>query len=537
MAPAPDVLQQVLAVWRAALGAGDATARDDFFASGGTSLIAADIAAGLSSRLGIRVPLGEVLRAGTAERLARYLASSAATLERHPQPSPTAAAGGPAPATVQQQAIWFLEQLDEGNRAYNTVVAVELEGPVRIDVLERALAALVERHPILRTTFPVRQAVLRQDLHAHGVLLFDRVTTDEPDEPLASRLGELGRRRFDVARLPLICWTLVERAPDRYVLAQVEHHFVHDGWSMWRLLTELGRIYAALAADRPPALPALTLTYEDYGRWQQQWLRSADGERQRTWWTTLLRDAPHTLRFPNDDRRPPVFTSEGDTVRVQLSPRLRDCVRGAAARAAVTPFSVLMAAFAALVGSTVDADDLTLGSMLRNRRLPGSEQVVGMFVNTVALPVRSWRRLRFDDLARFLCSLLIEAQEHQELPFPIVGRSLALPRQLTRNPLFQVCFSMNDWPVQRLDFGPDLTARVSYPSNGGAKFDLDVVVDDPQAGTLLWRYYRPLFSRTDIVNLAARFENVLASCTTGNETPLGTLVTTTEASRRDVERI
>jgi hypothetical protein len=518
-----DALHAVLAAWRAALHAGIEPA-DDFYACGGTSLSAADAAARLTSALGVAVPVAAVLRAGTARALASEIVAASASATGHAPPPLQACDGEPAPATVQQQAIWFLEQLDKHNRAYNTVVAIALDGLLRVDLLERALAALIERHPILRTTFHVRTGTLVQQVHQHGTLELDRVARDDDDQGFEAYLGSLGRRRFDIGALPLIRWTLVERTPDRFVLAQVEHHFVHDGWAMWILLTELAALYRSLATGGHTRLAPIALTYEDYARWQRHWLQSDEARRQCAWWTDLLGSAPHTLALPGDARRPETFTSEGQTVRVQLPATLRDEIRTAATRASVTPYAVMMSAFAALIGSTAHVETLTLGSMLRNRRVPGSESVVGMFVNTVAIPVLEWRGLPFDELARRLFTLLVEAQDRQEIPFPVVGRGLRLPRQLTRNPLFQVCFSMNDWPLQRLDFGPELSARVSYPSNGGAKFDLDVVLDDPQACTLLWRYYRPLFARDDVVALAARYEDVLARCAAGGGGPLGDLL-------------
>jgi len=312
--------------------------------------------------------------------------------------------------------------------------------------------------------------------------------------------------------LPLIRWSLAQLTTNRFILAQVEHHFVHDGWSMWILLTELAAVYKSLVTGSEINLPPLELDYETYGRWQRHWLESEEAGRQRRWWTKILGEVTSVYRFPADERRPPYFTSEGGTVAAVLPEALRRHVVLAAARASVTPFAVFMAAFAVFLGAAAGVDKLVLGSMLRGRGLPGSEHIVGMFVNTVALPISGWMTSTFDDFARDVFATLVAAQDQEGVPFPVVVHELDLPRQLSRNPIFQVCFSMNDWPSQQLDFGPELAASVSFPSNGGAKFDLDVVLADPRQCSFLWRYYRPLFSHQDVIGMAERYEVVLSKC-------------------------
>lgn len=521
-----QVLRAILDAWRVALRKGGISPHDNFYTLGGTSLAAAHVAASLNKALCINVSVGDVLRAPTAKALTWKILSSAGSNKPNEDSfAPEFHQSEPAPATVQQQAIWFLEQLNPGNRAYNTVAAIAFEGAVRTDLLERALNELIHRHPILRTTFSTSDGVLVQLVHDRPILNLDELKVGNIDNDSVEKiLSELGRHFFDVRKLPLIRWTLMRLTPERSVLAQVEHHFVHDGWSMWILLTELAAVYRSLICGVKPGLPPLELDYETYGRWQRGWLRSKEAIRQRRRWTELLQSAPSVYRFPGEERRPPYFTSEGETVATQLPETVREHVAEAAAHLTVTPFTTLMAAFAVFLGAASSSDELTLGSMLRNRRLPGSERVVGMFVNTVALPIRGWRALPFNDFTRDFFAMLVEAQEREQIPFPVVVQELRLSLQLARNPLFQICFSMNDWPSRQLDFGPGLTTRVSLPGNGGAKFDLDVVLENPQQCSFLWRYYRPLFSRRDIVDIAAQYEGVLMQCLNNGSTPLGELM-------------
>jgi Condensation domain/Phosphopantetheine attachment site len=528
-----EPLGTVLAVWRSVLDAADIHPDDGFYQLGGTSLAAAQMVARLQAVSGRRVPMRVVLQdAITARQLARWLRDGGADGEDDPASVLGAAepvdGSEPATLTVQQEAIWFLEQLSPDNVAYNTLSAVWLTGPLELGVLKEALAVLTRRHPLLRTTFPTRDGWPVQIVH--GVeqaepALQERSLQATSDEQVLPALRELGRFKFDVSHLPLIRWTLLRLGPQRHILAQVEHHFLHDGWSMWILLSELAASYRALVAGQDVRLPPLGLDYGQVARWQRRWLSSEGAQRQRDYWVGLLQDAPRTLLFANDHARPPYFDYSGETVEVRLPQPAVQAVQDAARRHSVTPFSVLMAAFAVTLGHVCASNTLTLGSMLRNRRLPGSNDVVGMFVNTVALPVHGWAEKTFGQLVAGLHATLVDTQEHQEFPFALVVRELELPKQLTRNPLFQVCFSMNDWPDTRLDFGRDLTARVSFPSNGGAKFDLDVVVlPDHDGYSMLWRYYAALFSRAEILQLTQAYLRLLAAAAARHDQPLGGVV-------------
>jgi non-ribosomal peptide synthetase component F len=169
-----------------------------------------------------------------------------------------------------------------------------------------------------------------------------------------------------------------------------------------------------------------------------------------------------------------------------------------------------MACYVKLIGQECGTAAPVLGSMLRNRRLPGVDRTVGMFVNTVALAFPGWADQDVASLAREITARLADALDHQEIPFPLVAKELGVSRDLSRNPVFQTCFSMNDWPDPRLDFGDGISTEVDFPSNGGAKFDLDVVVVPAADSTaLLWRYSTPLFDDAEVSRLADRYLDLL----------------------------
>jgi hypothetical protein len=505
------VLSVTAQAWRAVLHRDFVGPDDDFFLFGGTSLAAVEVVARLRVALGTdQVTVGQVFRARTPQRLADLLCALARpTFMEQLEPIEATPTTAPAMATVQQQAIHFLEQLDPTRTAYNGLVTVSLSGPIDAARLRTAARRLIARHPILRTRFVLERGMLVQRVESTAPVELEEVDAiGDDDAALAGRIAALGRHRFDVAAPPLIRWTLLRRGADAAVLVQVEHHFVHDGWSVWLLLTELCRFYRG--AEAAP-FPTPVLDYESYGRWQSGWLKSECAAASAAESVEKLRHAAQCFRFAGDSRRPAVFSHVGATVTATLPAALRDRVMGLARTLAATPFAVVMAAFVVFLGAEGKVDSLTLGSMMRNRRLPGSEPVVGMFVNTVALPFSGWRGKSFAALVDAVMATLAEANDNEALPFPVLVQRLKPPRDLSRNPVFQVCFSMNDWPDRELDFGTGVKAVIAFPSNGGAKFDLDVVLEDPRTFRMLWRYYSPLFEESEVREMIAAFESCLGA--------------------------
>jgi non-ribosomal peptide synthetase component F len=181
--------------------------------------------------------------------------------------------------------------------------------------------------------------------------------------------------------------------------------------------------------------------------------------------------------------------------------------------------------FAAVVGSVGGSSDFHLGSMVRNRRVPGTEDILGMFVNTIALPIRSWPARSLRDLTAELAEVLTSGLDHQEIPFPIVAKALPTRRDSSRNPHFQVCFSMNDYPDLRAEWAPGQRADLRYPSNGGAKFDLDVVlVPDAYGYQVLWRFCTPLLTTTATRAIAIAFHRAVRALAAAPNAPMAAVL-------------
>jgi Condensation domain/Phosphopantetheine attachment site len=493
---------------------------DNFFFAGGTSLAATRVVAELSRDLGVDVSVPVLLRHPTLQEFVDAIRSQAGADAR--EPLPQVGEDATPPITVQQEAVWFLEQLVPRNTAYNSLVVLDVDGPLDLGRLRAALAAVAERHALLRTSFPTHRG--RPVLRRHRDVAPDAEVLDSaPSTPreLDAWAAGIASEPFSLVDPPLFrCVVAGPREAPAVVLA--EHHFLHDGWSLGTLIRELAHAYRTGRVDGELEVPN---QYADYAAWQTLWLETPQAAEATRYWADLLSDPVEPVRFPRDGDRPPAFSFRGSTVHARLPDDVLAAARESATELGTTPFVVLMAAFAAVIGEVAGLDDLNLGSMLRNRRVPGTENVLGMFVNTVALPVRGWRGSSLRDLAGELGAMLWKGMEHQELPFPLVARALPHARDMSRNPLFQICFSMNDYPRLVADFGEGVSGVPRYPSTGGAKFDLDVVlIPDERGCAALWRYYDGVLDRVEVSQLVDAFHEAVLGAARAADLPLELLV-------------
>ncbi len=512
------LVRTIQSVWAAELGA-PAASDDDFFALGGTSLAAARIVGAMRAH-GVDTTFNVLMRHPSPARFAEAILTGDGPAR---MVLPHVEAGVSPPISAQQEAIWFLEELRADNTAYQNLAVIELPERIEGARLADALTTLVARHSLLRTSFPTRRGRPILLEHAEPVVHLDTVdmsamTTAERDR----WIRDLGSRALDRTEPGLLRWTLAEPGDGRQILILVEHHFLHDGWSLGRLTTELAHIYRTGSTDGLPALPH---RYADYAVWQRTWLGTDDAAASQKYWADLLADPVEPLRLVDDARRPAEFSFTGDTYHERLPATVVSAANDAARSLRTTTFVVLMAAFAGVVGEIGGSADFNLGSMMRNRRVPGTEDILGMFVNTIALPIRGWPARSMRDLTTELAEILTTGLDHQEIPFPRVAHALPRVRDSARNPHFQVCFSMHDYPDLRAEWAPGRRANLRYPSNGGAKFDLDVVlVPDPDGYQVLWRYCTPLLTATATRAIATAFHTAVRALTSSPDAPMAAVL-------------
>ncbi|WP_066370584.1 non-ribosomal peptide synthetase [Herbidospora mongoliensis] len=525
-----DVHQRIAAIWERVLGTGPVGPDDDFFGRGGTSLAAIRVIAALRAEFGCEPALRDFYATPTVAGIAGLLAAGPSVASSIPVVDDLCA-----PLSLMQEQIWFLEQVDPGNIAYNAPTTFRFEGPLDADRLAAAITRLVERHEILRATIETAaDGTPFQRVHPPYPVGLPVVETADPE---AVVLAE-SRRAFDVSALPLARWTLLRIAPDVHELVLVEHHLIHDGWSFALLAEDLAAFYRGVSPVSSPGA-----RYRDFARWQRDGL----SQEQRAYWTDRLRGADDALDLPQDRARSAEHTFAGGTHRVELPADLCERARAASRTAGVPLFATLLTAYVGLLHRVGGRRDLCVGSAFANRRVPGTEATAGMFVNPVTLRFDIPPHATATELLAQVAAVVRDAQENQELPFTRVVEALSPVRVPGRNPLFAAMFNMDDAPLSPLDFG-DVRASYLERHNGTAKLDLSVLAvprAERQSGlpeaerdrriTMIWEYRADLFDAATVARMASQYETLLSALLT-EPNPLEELLLTAQPNASAVAR-
>jgi amino acid adenylation domain-containing protein len=441
------------------------------------------------------------------------------------------------PLSFAQQRLWFLDQLQPGNPAYNIATGVELNGPLDLAVLRHSLALVVARHEALRTTFALVEGQPVQRIapaHALPVPLLDLTALPAADQPpVAERLATLeARSPFDLACGPLLRVLLLRRHPERHLLLLTAHHIVSDGWSMGVLVRELTSAYAAISRGQPSMPPPLPIQYADYAAWQRQWLHDALLERQLAYWTAQLHGAPALLDLPTDFPRSARSGFRGARQAVALTPELVAQLQALSQRAGTTLFMTLLAGFALLLAHYSGQDDLVIGTPITGRTRAETEGLIGCFVNTLALRIDLAGNPSFVELLARVRAVALDADAHQELPFEQLVEALQPTRSLSHTPLFQVVFAFGTTPLPQMT-ASDLTITRMDVYGGTTPFDLTLALDSrrPDLGGWL-EYSAELFEDATITRMLVQFQTLLAGIAAAPGLPLAALPLSTPAEQQ-----
>ena len=340
------------------------------------------------------------------------------------------------------------------------------------------MSEISRRHEILRTTFPAVDGRGVQRIAPPAPVALDVVDAASESDTLA-RLAEEADRPFDLAAGPLYRVVLYRVHERLHVFGIVMHHIVSDAWSSGILIGELAALYAG------ESLPELAVQYADYAVWQHERLASADTHRELALLSAALADAPDLIELPTDRPRPAIQQFRGAVLPFQLDGERADGLRAIARSSGTSTFMVVLAAYALLLSRYSNQQDLVIGSPIANRRSSMTEPLIGFFANMLALRVDLSGNPSFGELLARVKRVALDGYSRQEIPFEQVVDSLALERNLSRTPVFQVVFAYEKAPSQAVGF-PGLVATPVAVETHTAKFDLTLHVQDADDGLARW---------------------------------------------------
>ncbi|WP_084610648.1 hybrid non-ribosomal peptide synthetase/type I polyketide synthase [Archangium violaceum] len=412
----------------------------------------------------------------------------------------------PLPLSFAQQRLWFLQQLDPADVAYNNAVGLRLSGVLELAPLEAALNEVMRRHEVLRTTYVLADDGAHQEIASEMPLVLEHreavgASAREREEDAFRLARAEALRPFDLSRGPVIRAVLIRVGEREHILQLTLHHVASDAWSSGVLYRELGVLYEAFLAGSPSPLPAMPVQYADYAVWQRNWLSGQAMESQLGYWKKQLAGVP-PLELPTDRPRPANRTSAGALHHFVLPRELSEPLLSLGRREGSTPFMVMMALYQALLHRYSGQEDFAVGSPLAGRNRPEVEGLIGCFINTLAFRAPLAGAPSFRQLLGRVRHQALEAYAHQDAPFERVVDILELPRDTSRTAVFQASLNLINTPETGVEL-PSLKLGVMDVPVGTAKFDLTLTVREGREGLgCIFEYATTLFDEATVAGMA-----------------------------------
>ena len=477
----------------------------DFFELGGHSLLGAGVIARINASLGIDLSLKTLFQHTRCGDLARAIEDS--SRDQLPQQFASLrsiSVGDSAPLAYAQERIWFLQKMRPDSAAYNLAGALRLEGELDQDRLRKALNGIVRRHEVLRSRIQSKDGIPCQVVHEHHDRVLDAQSVRDENE-LQQHLTTIISTPFDIENDALIRLHLFETEPQQHVLLIVIHHIVADAWSLGIFARELEHAYNEPTIADSGLSAESSIQYSQFAVWQRDFLASDHIAAQVDYWKRTLAGRPPHLEVPPDRPRPSEFSFRGDShsfsLSADLSRRLNEFSRASGA----TLYMTLLAVFKVLLMRYSGEQDIVVGSPIAGRRHQESESLIGLFVNTLVMRTQLDERDDFFACLSRVRDVTLDALENQDVPFERLVEELNPPRDLSRNPVFQVMFTLQNMELPHLELN-GLGASPVVLNRGAAQVDLSLSMweSDGQIHAM-FEYASDLYDQKSIEGISASF--------------------------------
>jgi amino acid adenylation domain-containing protein len=529
-------------IWCEVLRVDQVGVHDSFFELGGHSLLAVRVISRVRSLFDVEVPLRDLFEAPTIDGLAKRIqvARDQGRMVRPPiVPVPR---DGQLPLSLTQESLWFLDQLEIERATYTRYRGMRLIGQLDLPALERTLNEITRRHEVLRTRFPAiegqpTQVIEPPDPRPLQVVDLSQLPDSEREAELRNWFLAETRRPMDLQNGPLIRIALLRLAEEEHAVFLTTHHIIYDGWSLGVLARELSILYQAYSSGQESPLSDLPIQYADFAAWQRQLLQGDIFDRLHGYWARQLADVP-PLELPTDYPRPAVRTTRGARAACNLSPALREALSDFCHQERVTPYMTLLAAFQVLLARYSGQNDFAVGSPSANRTQSETEGLIGYFINMLVLRTDLSGGPDFRDLVRRVRQTVLDAFDHQDMTLDHVVDAVKPARDLSRHPLFQVMFLLqNDEPATLRDENLRIAplGRGWEGTAGSSYFDLTLWFSETEQGfegEII--YNTDLFHSDTIDRMVQHYQLLVAEAVADPDRPVSSLSFLTDEEQQEV---
>ncbi|MEP7252854.1 MAG: amino acid adenylation domain-containing protein, partial [Ginsengibacter sp.] len=533
-APGNELERKLVDIWQAMLQVERVGIHDNFFELGGHSLLAMRMVSAVRKQLAIEMPIKNLFLYPTVAKLALQLQGN------HTSPVLPAIVAGERPAQIplsySQERLWFIDQM-EGSVQYHIPMVLHLTGILDKKALEKSLQEIVNRHEILRTAYLEGSDKVYQYIQSKNLW---RLTEEGGEifkidkEGLQEYIQQKIKEPFDLEKDHMLRATLLKFDENEYLLIVSIHHIATDGWSMPIIIKEVTALYKSYSEDKPSSLSPLEIQYADYAIWQRNYLQGEVFERKVKYWKEKL-EGVAPLLLPTDYPRPAKQSQRGSVKKFNIPKELSDQLHQLSHKEGATIFMTLMAGLNILLQKYSGQEDICIGTPIANRTQHEAEDIVGFFINTLALRSEVKEELTFKELLQQVRTTTMEAYEHQDLPFEKVVEAVVKERDQSRSPLFQVMLVLQNIPeVPRVKVG-ELTLSKQEHEHTTSKFDLTFTFTETEDGLRVVVFYcTDLFREKTIERIISHFGELLSSIVSSPDETIAKLQMLTSAERQQI---
>ncbi|MGN4752452.1 amino acid adenylation domain-containing protein [Bacillus cereus group sp. MYBK220-1] len=516
--PSNKTEQAIVDVFGEILGISPVGIEDSFFELGGHSLKATAAINAIEKKTGIRLPVKDIFSSPTPVMLARKIEAAG---EGEYSPIPQAEQREAYPASSTQKRLFILDQMEGNSTAYNMASALEVTGNLDLEKIQQAIDRLIKRHESLRTSFVMTEEGAYQVIADE---VFYQVEYEETDS-YSDADREQFVRPFDIGTAPLMRFKVVkERNQNNYILLFDMHHIISDHQTLNILIEDFSRLYNG------EELQPLEIQYKDYS----EWMRGRNLESQRNYWKEVFKEEAPVLDLVTDYPRPKIQSYKGAQVSVQLSREQKAGIQNINKQQGTTDYMTLLAVFMIELHKYSRQQDIVVGTPISGRVHQDTETIAGMFVNTLAMRGYPRAEKTFLEFLSEIKELALNAYENQEYPFEELVEEVEVRRDLSRNPLFDVMFTMQNNEEIHLAMGEAQVEMLGIPFID-AKFDLDLQATAYEEGYALDLVYcSDLFTETSAQVILEHFKVLLDRVIANPEMKLSELHMVSEVEQQRI---
>ncbi|NQZ19896.1 MAG: AMP-binding protein, partial [Bdellovibrionales bacterium] len=510
VAPRNTIETQLVEIWKAVLNKEQIGVFDNFFALGGHSLRAIRLVSLIKQELSVEIKLSEIFASPTIADLGQKIAD---LKHLHPiilQPIPKVEKSDNYALSNAQRRLWVLDKMDDNLTAYNMPAAIRLHGDLDIEALEKTFQYLFDRHEVLRTRFVSIEGEGRQIIDKNIDFKLEIIEVNNENE-----INELAQNHanhaFDLENEHLLKIKLLRINKTKHVLLFNMHHIISDGWSMGILIKEISRTYEKTSSDIRHSSSELPIQYKDYAAWQNNLLENEEVISElRNYWQNQLTDLP-TLELPLDFKRPKVKTYNGASVQHTFSKAISEKLNVYSQENEATLFMTLTALVKVLLYRYTNQTDIVIGTPTAGRNHPDLHNQIGFYINTLVLRNQIEPTDNFKTVLSKVKQTALQAFENELYPFDKLVEELDIPRDMSRNAVFDVMVVLQNNEQADLSFG-DVEIEVEETETNIAKFDLTINFTETENSLVTnINYNTDLFRNDRIERMIGHLETLINS--------------------------